>query len=130
MATLKINQPALDAYFNKILNEIVTEAKSRVPVGQGTLQNSIKAIGNKLVVDAVDASGRGYAAAVEFGRNPGSAIPPGGPESRLATWANSPGQAVWKLARLIAERGIAAQPFLFPAVKAIAERHFINVKAR
>lgn len=130
MASLNVNQAELNKYFNKILNEIADEARRRAPIDQGDLQRSINVIGNKIVVDAVDASGTSYAASVEFGRAPGQRTPPFGPGSRLAIWAGTPGNAVWQLARLIAERGIAPKPFFFPAVKAIAERHFINIKVR
>lgn len=129
MATVRVNQTELNKYFNKILNEIAAEARRRAPVDQGDLQRSIDVVGNRIVVDPRDDSGNSYAAAVEFGRAPGK-VPPGGPDSRLAIWAGTPGRAVWELARAIAQRGIRPRPFFFPAVKAIAERHFINVRVR
>lgn len=129
MATVFINQAELNRFFNKILNEIADEARRLAPTGQGDLQRSINVVGRKIVIDPVDANGKSYAAAVEFGRGPGK-MPPYGPNSRLAIWAGTPGNAVWQLAKLIAERGIRPKPFFFPAVKRVAERHFTNVRIR
>lgn len=130
MATVRVNQTELNKFFNKVLNEIAAEARKRAPIDQGDLQRSIKVVGNKLVVDAVDATGKGYAAAVEFGRAAGKKTPPYGPGSRLAIWAGTPGNAVWQLARIIAQKGIKPRPFFFPAVKAVSERIFKNVRVR
>lgn len=129
MATVNVNQVELDRYFNKILNEIAVEARRLAPVGQGDLQRGINVIGNKIVVEAVDSSGKSYAASVELGRSPGH-MPPGGPNSRLAIWAGTPGRAVWELSKQIAIHGIKPKPFFFPAVRLIAERHFKNVRVR
>lgn len=130
MADLRINQAKLNQFFNKIANEIAEEARNLAPVDQGDLKREIKVVGdNKIVVNPVDASGKSYAGAVEFGRSPGT-TPPFGPGSRLAIWAGTPGRAVYELARAIAQRGIRPQPFFFPAVKKVAERHFKNVRSR
>lgn len=130
MAIIRIDQTEFDRYKRIILEEIAAEARRLAPVDQGQLHDSIQVVGDKIVVNAVDANGRSYAAAVEFGRAPGQTMPPGGPNSRLAIWAGTPGRAVWELAKAIAARGIRPKPFFFPAVKIIAERHFRNVKIR
>ena len=130
MAQIRVNQTEMNKYFNKILNEIAVEARRLAPVDQGDLQRSINVSGNRIHVDAVDSSGNSYAASVEFGRAPGGRTPPGGPDSRLAVWAGTPGRAVWELAKAIARKGIRPKPFFFPAVRLIAERHFTNVKTR
>jgi hypothetical protein len=131
MAQIRINQNELNRYFNKLANEIAAEARRLAPVNQGDLQRSINVVGNnKIVVDAVDSSGGSYAASVEYGRKPGGRTPPGGPGSRLAIWAGTPGNAVWQLARAIAEKGIKPRPFFWPAVRTVAERHFKNVRMR
>lgn len=131
MARVWINQAELSKLYNRLAQEIAQEARNRAPVGQGQLRDSIKVVGdNRIVVNPVDVNGRSYAAAVELGRAPGQRIPPGGPDSRLALWAGTPGQAVWMLARAIADRGTQPKPFFFPAVKAVAERFLRNVRVR
>ncbi len=131
MAKVTINQAELDKFFNKIANEIAEEARRLAPIDQGDLQRGINVVGsNKVVANATDASGNSYSASVELGRAPGGKTPPGGPDSRLAIWAGTPGRAVWQLAKAIAARGILPKPFFFPAVKTIAERHFRNVRVR
>lgn len=131
MADLRINQAKLNQFFNKIANEIANEARDLAPVDQGDLKREIKVVGdNRIVVNPVDANGKSYAGAVEFGRAPGGPTPPFGAGSRLAIWAGTPGRAVYELARAIAQRGIRPQPFFFPAVKKVAERHFKNVRIR
>lgn len=130
MADVWVNQVELNKFFNKILNEIADEARLLAPQAQGDLRRSINVVGNKIIINPVDVNGKSYAMAVEFGRPPGSRIPPGNAEGRLAIWAGTPGRAVWQLARAIAERGIKAKPFFFPAVKRVAERHFTNVRVR
>lgn len=131
MADLRINQSELNKYFNKIANEIAEEARNLAPVDQGDLKREIKVVGdNKIVVNPVDASGKSYASSVEFGRAAGGPVPPFSAGSRLSIWAGTPGRAVWELAKAIAQRGIRPQPFFFPAVKKVAERHFKNVRTR
>lgn len=131
MASLRINQGNLDRFFNKIAQEVAQEARSLAPVDQGDLKRSINVVGNsRIVINPVDVNGKSYAAAVEFGRAPGERTPPYNPGSRLSIWAGTPGQAVWHLARAIAQRGIRPKPFFFPAVKKVAEKYFKNVRVR
>lgn len=131
MAIIRINQAKLNQYFNKIANEIADEARKRAPVDQGDLRRGIKVVGdNKIVVNAVDANGKSYAASVELGRRPGGPTPPASAGSRLSIWAGTPNRAVWELAKAIAQSGIKPHPFFFPAVKAVAERHFRNIRIR
>lgn len=131
MANLWVNQANLNKFFNKIAQEVAQEARNRAPVNQGQLRDSIHVEGNnRIIVNPVDVNGTSYAASVEFGRKPGGPLPPGGPDSRLAIWAGTPGRAVWELARRIAERGTRAQPFFFPAVITVAGRYLKNVRAR
>ena len=131
MANLWINQSNLNRFLNRMANEIAEEARRRAPIDQGQLRDSIRVEGNnRIVVNPVDANGVSYAASVEFGRQPGQKMPPYGPDSRLAIWAGTPGQAVYMLAKAIAARGIRPKPFFFPAVRAIAERYLKNVRVR
>lgn len=130
MADVFINQDEFNKFVNKILNEIAAEARLLAPIGQGDLRGSINVVGSKILINPVDINGKSYAAAVEYGRAPGHKRPPFGPGSRLSVWAGTPGRATRQLAQIIADRGIRAKPFFFPAVKKVAERHFINVRVR
>ena len=131
MADLWINQANLNRFFNRLAQEIAQEARNRAPVDQGQLRDSIRVeSNNRIVINPVDENGRSYAASVEFGRAPGGRVPPGGPDSRLAIWAGTPGRAVWELAKAIARKGIRPKPFFFPAVKLVAERYLKNVRVR
>lgn len=131
MASVRVNQKQLDKFFNKVAQEIAEEARRLAPIGQGDLRREIKVVGNnRIVINPVDVNGRSYAAAVEHGRAPGSAIPPFGAGSRLSIWAGTPGRAVRELARAIARRGIRPKPFFFPAVQAVAAKRFKNLRVR
>lgn len=131
MANLWINQANLNRLFNRVAQEVAQEARNRAPIDQGQLRDSIQVVGDdRVVVNPVDVNGVSYAASVEFGRQPGQKMPPYGPDSRLAIWAGTPGQAVYMLAKAIAARGIAPKPFFFPAVRAVAEKYLRNVRTR
>jgi hypothetical protein len=88
----------------------VRETRSGAP--DGAIANSISA-----VVKPMEARihGSGAAMAVEFGRHPGTPMPP---TAALRTWAASKGlsEFVYPIARAISRRGIKGRFFLRKAV--------------
>lgn len=93
---------------------IQNDAKKRVPVDTGALRSSI-AIRMKGAYSAEVYTDKLYAAAVEYGRSAGSAMPPTG---AVDGWLRRHGidpEASFAIRRAIGEQGIPARPFLLPA---------------
>lgn len=97
--------------------KVEVKAKELCPVDEGRTRNSI--------THEVDADGMGAtvgtnlksAPSVEFGRAAGRRMPPPGSLDGWMRRHGIPADADYAIRRAIAERGIPAKPFLFPALE-------------
>ena len=93
---------------------VQADAKRRAPVDTGALRSSI-AIRVRGAYSAEVYTDKLYAAAVEYGRSAGSAMPPTG---ALDGWLRRKGidpNASFAVRRSIGEQGVPPRPFMLPA---------------
>jgi len=108
--------------------DVQKEAKDRLKeMGSWDLGN----LANSILVDRVDGGAASeigptasYGPHVEFGTRPH--FPP--PDA-LEGWAKRHGfDSAWPICMVIAERGLPARPYLFPAYLAVVDKYFDRLK--
>jgi HK97 gp10 family phage protein len=121
----------LDSHINSLLHNasymVKEEMRARAPVGvAGTMGQGIA--GNiKADVDGFtktatigpDLKQVPYAGYVETGTRPH--MPPAGPDSALAQWAEMKGISVWAVAMSIAKKGTKPHPYVEPTYEAMKD---------
>lgn len=119
----------LDSYINSLLHNasylVKEEMRKNAPVGvagtmgqgiQGNIKDSVDAV-TKTATIGPDLKRVPYAGYVETGTRPH--MPPAGPDSALAQWAEMKGINVWAVAMSIAKKGTKPHPYVEPTYRAV-----------